>query len=232
MKRAFRKYLSIPVISSLVLIAVPLIATSFLSVYFVQNEAHFSAYNTYEWLLFSLLGIFSQAFALTPPTFCALVLGYFWGWKTLPVLFVINIASIYLVNRIVLAFDHRRFRQYVEENPKAKKLLQSIRTDELKIITLTKLSPVMPFTFTNLVFTLSGAKLKNILLGGFLGMIPRTLLSLWTGTQAKEIRKLLNNPNSGNLEQITVILLIFVSVIGLFWVINRAIKRSTNGKDL
>ncbi|MGR3811189.1 TVP38/TMEM64 family protein [Jiulongibacter sp. NS-SX5] len=228
MKKAFQKYLSIPVLSSVVLIVVPLVATSFLSVYFVQNEETFTAFSTSEWLAFSAAGIFTQAFAMTPPTFVALVLSYFWGWKTLPVIFVINLLAIYLINIIVKRLDHRRFIGFLEDNPKAAKLMKSIKKDELKIIGLAKLSPVLPFTFTNFLFTLSGAKLRNILLGGFLGMIPRTVMSVWAGTQAKEIRRLLEDPNRDNTQQIIVIALILVSAFGLIYVINKAVQRVTD----
>lgn len=228
LKKAFKKYLSVPVLTSLVLIVVPLIATSFLSVYFIKNDDYFSAFSTGEWLAFSCLGIFSQALAMTPPTFVALVLSYFWGWKTLPVLFAINMTSIYLVNRVTRMLDHQRFVGFLTENPKAKRLMDSIQQEELKIISLAKLSPVLPFTFTNFVFTLSGAKLKNILLGGFLGMIPRTIMSVWAGTQAKEIRRLLEDPNRNNTQQIVVIALILISAFGLIYVINNAVKRATD----
>jgi uncharacterized membrane protein YdjX (TVP38/TMEM64 family) len=225
-----KKYLSIPVLSSLLLIAVPLVATSFLSVYFIRNDSYFSSFTTTEWLAFAALGIFSQAFALTPPTFVALVLSYFWGWKTLPVLFAINMGSIYLVNRAVKMLGSDRFAGFLDRNPKARKLMTSIQQDELKIITLAKLSPVLPFTFTNFIFTLSGAKLKNILLGGFLGMIPRTIMSVWAGTQAKEIQKLLEDPNKNDTQQILIIVLILISTIGLFYLINKAAKRVTDSK--
>ncbi len=213
-------------LSSLVLIVVPLVMTSFLSMYFIKNEAAFSAMSTPEWLAFALLGILSQAFALTPPTFCALVLGYFWGWRTLPMLFLINMASIYLVYKLVKLVDHERFVGFISQNPKASKLMNSIKKDELKIIALAKLSPILPFTFTNFIFALSGAKLRNILLGGFLGMIPRTVMSVWAGAQAKEIRRLLEDPNRDNSQQIVLIALIVISAFGLIWVINRAVKRA------
>jgi uncharacterized membrane protein YdjX (TVP38/TMEM64 family) len=106
--------------------------------------------------------------------------------------------------------------------------MKSIKKEELKIISLAKLSPVLPFTFTNFVFTLSGAKLRNILLGGFLGMIPRTIMSVWAGTQAKEIRRLLEDPNGNHTQQFMVIALIVVSAFGLIYVINKAVKRVTD----
>jgi hypothetical protein len=221
-----KQFFTLPMISSLLLIVIPLIATSFLSVYFITNESYFLGFSTTQWIGFALLGVLTQALAITAPTFCALVLGYFWGWETLPVLFIINLLSILLINIIVKKLDHNTFLKLINSNPKAGKLLESIKQDELKIITLTKLSPVLPFTFTNFVFALSGASLRNILLGGFLGMIPRTIVSVWTGTKAKEIRYLLENPNEGAFQQILVIALILISILGLIFVINKAIARA------
>lgn len=225
MQNKIKKLLSGPLIVSVLLMVVPLVATSFLTVYFVQHEDYFLAFSTIGWVSFTLLGIFTQALAITPPTFCGLVLGFFWGWKTLPLLFVINLLSILLIYFLVKRIDSNRFSNFINSNPKASKLLKSIRTDELKIITLTKLSPVLPFTLTNFIFALSGAKLKNILLGGFLGMIPRTVVAVWSGTKAKEIKQLLENPNEGAFQQILLISLILLSAIGLFVVINKAIAR-------
>ena len=99
-------------------------------------------------------------------------------------------------------------RQRPFSNQRVREILENIKEQELKIIFFAKLSPVLPFALTNFVFALSGAKLKNILLGGFLGMIPRTVLAVWTGHQAKEIRKLLENPNEGSLQQILLIVLL------------------------
>lgn len=136
-----------------------------------------------------------------------------------------NMVAIFLVNSITKRIDGDKFRNYLSDNKNVSTILNNIRKEELKFIFFTKLSPVLPFALTNFVFALSGAKLKNILLGGFLGMIPRTLLAVWTGSQAKEIRKLLENPNEGNLQKILIILLLIISVGGvLYYVSPRKIK--------
>jgi uncharacterized membrane protein YdjX (TVP38/TMEM64 family) len=74
------------------------------------------------------------------------------------------------------------------------------------------------------MFALSGAKLKNILLGGFLGMTPRTLLAIWSGREAREIRTLLENPNQSIWGQVIIVALILVSIAGLWQVLQRALK--------
>lgn len=133
--------------------------------------------------------------------------------------------AIFLVNIITKRIDGDKFKSYLSENKKVNNILENIRKEELKFIFFTKLSPVLPFALTNFVFALSGAKLKNILLGGFFGMIPRTLLAVWTGSQAKEIRRLLENPNEGNTQKILIILLLVISVGGiLYYILPKKVK--------
>ena len=133
--------------------------------------------------------------------------------------FLMNMVAIFLVNIITKRIDGDKFKRYLTGNKQINNILENIRKEELKFIFFTKLSPVLPFALTNFVFALSGAKLKNILLGGFFGMIPRTLLAVWTGSQAKEIRKLLENPNEGSLQKILIIVLLVVSVGGIIYYI-------------
>lgn len=121
-------------------------------------------------------------------------------------------------------FDHDRFLAFINKNPKAKSILDRILNNELKVIFFAKLSPVLPFGLTNLLFALSGAKLKNILLGGFLGMAPRTMLAIWSGHEAREIKTLLENPNQNSWMQIVVIVLIILSIVGLWHTIQRSLK--------
>ena len=131
-------------------------------------------------------------------------------------------AAILLVNLVVRQLDQDRVRRLIEENPKAAQILSRIREQELRFIFFAKLSPALPFSLTNMVFSLSGASLRNILLGGFLGMVPRTLLAIWTGAEAHHIRTLLDNPNEGATTQIAVIVLLVVSVGGLVSVLAKA----------
>lgn len=106
-----------------------------------------------------------------------------------------------------------------------KGILEKIKDNELKIIFFTKLSPLFPFAVTNLIFAVSGAKFKNILTGGFLGMIPRTLLAVYVGSQAKELQQLVENPNEGSLSKIIISLLILVSALGMYLVLKKAISK-------
>ncbi len=183
----------------------------------ITHESKVSAFTWQDWTLITFICCLTCTFAFTPPTLLALIFGYFIGWHAVLPVFLMNMVAIFLVNSITKRIDGDKFRGYLSDNKNVNNILENIRKEELKFIFFTKLSPILPFALTNFVFALSGAKLKNILIGGFFGMIPRTLLAVWTGSQAKEIRKLLENPNEGNIQKILIIVLIIVSVGGVMY---------------
>lgn len=204
----------------------PIVFTSVLTYYAVVYEPVIAQFTGGQWAIITLVCAVTSA-GLTPPTMLALIFGYFLGWRAILPLFVINLGGILFINRLVRWLDHDRFLAYLRKNPKAQSVLDRILANELEVIFYAKLSPILPFGLTNLLFALSGARLRNILLGGFLGMAPRTLLAIWTGHEAHEIQTLLKNPNQNALTQIVVAALIIASIVGLWRVVQRALKRKT-----
>lgn len=225
MKKVLFNALSGPAVAGIILSIVPLVFSSALTYLTVAYEPAIAQFNGWEWLGLTAACCLTSAFALTPPTFLALIFGYFLGWNSLLPLFALNMICILLVNRMVNWVDQDRFVRFIEQNPKARSVLGQIRQQELKVIFFAKLSPVLPFAVINLVFALSGAKLRNILLGGFLGMIPRTIIAVWTAQQAKEIRTLVEDPNAGSWTQISIGVLLLASVVGLYAVLKRTLNR-------
>lgn len=225
MTTKLRQLLTGPALLGLVLSALPLLMSSYITYYAVTHEAQIAQFTPANWVVATLVCSLACAFALMLPTPLALIFGYFLGWNAVLPLLVINMAAIILVNMVVQRLDHDRVRRMIEQNPKAARILHRIRERELQFIFFAKLSPALPFSLTNMVFSLSGASLRNILLGGFLGMVPRTLLAIWTGAEAHHIRTLLDNPNEGSQTQIIVIGLLIVSMAGLISVLSKALAK-------
>ena len=209
--------------AGVVLSATPIVFTSLLTYYAVMHETEIATLTPWQWATITVTCAVTSA-GLTPPTMLALIFGYFLGWDAVLPMFVINFGGILFINLLVRWFDHDRFLAFIHRNPKAQSVLDRILNKELEVIFFAKLSPILPFGLTNLLFALSGAKLRNILLGGFLGMTPRTILAIWSGREAREIKALLENPNQSSLTQIVVVGLILVSIIGLWQVIRRSLK--------
>ena len=225
MKHPILQKITGPALAGVLLSVLPIVFTSVLTYYAIAHESFIRSLSSWQWAF--LTGAFAITSAgLTPPTILALIFGYFLGWQAVLPLFVINFGGILFINLIVRWLDHDRFLRFLRRNPKAQSVLDRIRDKELEVIFFAKLSPILPFGLTNLLFALSGAKLKNILLGGFLGMTPRTLLAIWSGREAREIRTLLDNPNQSIWGQVVVAGLVLVSIAGLWQVLRGALKRS------
>lgn len=206
-----------------VLSVLPIVFMSVLTYYAIAYESLVNTFDGWAWLLITVICTVTSA-GLTPPTILALIFGYFLGWEAVFPLVVINFGGILFINLLVRWLDHDQFLRFLNRQPKAQSVLDRIRDKELEVIFFAKLSPILPFGLTNLLFALSGASLKNILLGGFLGMLPRTLLAIFTGHEAREIRTLLENPQQGIWGQIVIVVLILVSIFGLWRVVQKALK--------
>ncbi len=212
-----------PALAGVLLSVLPIVFTSVLTYYAIVHESAIRSLTGRQWAALTVAFAITSA-GLTPPTILALIFGYFLGWQAILPLFVINFGGILFINGIVRWLDHDRFLRFLGQNPKAQSVLDRILNKELEVIFFAKLSPILPFGLTNLLFALSGAKLKNILLGGFLGMTPRTLLAIWSGREAREISTLLENPNQSIWGQVIIALLVLASIAGLWQVLRRAGK--------
>ena len=223
MKAAIPKNITGPAIAGLVLSVTPIVFTSVLTYYAIVYESLIAGFTLWQWGGITFICTLASA-GLMPPTMLALIFGYFLGWQAVVPLFIINLGGILFINLLVRWIDHEHVRAIIRRNPKAQSILDRILDNELEVIFYAKLSPILPFGLTNLMFALSGAKLKNILLGGFLGMAPRTLLAIWSGRQAHEIKTLLENPNQSTWTQVVIIGLIVVSIAGLWHAIQKSLK--------
>ncbi|MCD8540038.1 MAG: VTT domain-containing protein [Leadbetterella sp.] len=217
-----RKYAGVG--SFVVFTLLPLLSSSFLTYLLYQHQDSLGALSAGQWVLFSLVLAVLCGVALIPPTFLAIVMGYFLDWTALPLLILINMLAIVLIYGLSRWVNLSWIENRLRKDAKRSAVLDRIRKEELKIIFFTKLSPLFPFAVTNLIFAASGAAFRNIIVGGFLGMIPRTVLAVYAGTQARGLRELTENPEGAPLSQWIISGLVLVSVAGLFFVLKKAFK--------
>ena len=74
----------------------------------------------------------------------------------------------------------------IEGNQKFKAIDEAVGREGLKIVLLTRLSPVFPFNLLNYGLGITGVSLKDYVLGSF-GMIPGTIMYVYIGSLAGNI---------------------------------------------
>jgi uncharacterized membrane protein YdjX (TVP38/TMEM64 family) len=74
----------------------------------------------------------------------------------------------------------------MEGNEKFIAIDQAVATEGWKIVFLTRLSPVFPYTLLNYIFGLTRVKLGHYVLASWIGMLPGTVLFVYLGSLARE----------------------------------------------
>jgi uncharacterized membrane protein YdjX (TVP38/TMEM64 family) len=73
----------------------------------------------------------------------------------------------------------------VEEHEKFKAVDQAVGREGWKIVGLTRLSPVFPFTFLNYAYGLTKVKFTHYVLASWIGMMPGTVMYVYLGSLAR-----------------------------------------------
>ena len=202
----------------------PLLVSFFAGIWIIKNESQIQNLITTQPLLCCIVCVFTCILALSPPTLLASIWGYFLGWSAIIPLIVINFFGILGIYFLAKSSNSKYLLSFIESNPKAKALLSKLHTKEIQFVFFTKLSPVLPFALTNFIFTSAGLQLKNIILGGLIGMLPRTLLAIWVGLQVKEFRKIIDSPSGDITTNLLIFTLVIVSILGLFGLIKKQVE--------
>jgi uncharacterized membrane protein YdjX (TVP38/TMEM64 family) len=200
----------------------PVLVSSTLAVYAIRYETQIGQLPLEYWLLFYAITCFTMAFALTPTTFIALISGYFLGWISLPFMSVSYLIASWLGYRAAVFFDRGKLLQSLEERKGVRQFIERLKTGQLGIIIMSRLSPVLPFAMMNVLLALLRVNLTKFVWGGFIGMLPRTVVSIWAGTQTREIRTLLEEGDRGYTMELTYLVLILISVAGFAYYFKRA----------
>ncbi|MFN8353355.1 MAG: VTT domain-containing protein [Spirosomataceae bacterium] len=212
----FKKY-PFHLVSAVVLTVLPLLCSSWITYLVITNEAFLRQFSWQTWGAVTAVCVVTSAVAITPPTFLAMVMGYFLGWQSLILLFILNLLAIALVNGLTLRLDNQKLLSYLSKDPRVVGIVSRFNHNAWQLVFFTKLSPVLPFAMTNLVFSLLGVRLKTLLSSGFVAMIPRTVLGIWVGMQAQQIREAIENPTPNIGSQVVLLVLTVVSIIGVGW---------------
>ncbi|MFC1705937.1 TVP38/TMEM64 family protein [Planctomycetota bacterium] len=94
-------------------------------------------------------------------------------------------------------------RGWIEEktarNQRFRAIDQAVRNEGLKIVFLTRLSPVLPFNLLNFGFGATGVSFRDYALGSVVGMLPGTVMYVYLGSAAQSLARVLAGEVTGGL---------------------------------
>jgi len=115
--------------------------------------------------------------------------GWWWGTIYTTVAAMIGAIIAFLIGR---HFSRNWIQQKMAKYPKFNLLNAAVKKDGLKIVILTRLSPIFPFNLLNYAFGVTDVPLKDYALGSF-AMIPATIMYSYIGSLATDLTTIGNN---------------------------------------
>ncbi|WP_439881471.1 TVP38/TMEM64 family protein [Pontibacter sp. MBLB2868] len=213
-------------VSMLLLVVVPVVVSSTLAVVLYNHQDLLQNLSWAQLLLYFAIISITMALALTPTTFVALVSGFYLSWGSFSGIVISYGIAALIGYSIAQLIDHGKMMSFLNRFEKARDLMQELRSQSWSLIFLTRISPVLPFALMNFVLSLLQVDKKKFFLASIVGMLPRTLFFFWVGSQANDIINLLQDPESGTSGRILMISLILISIGGLYFVFDRALKKT------
>jgi uncharacterized membrane protein YdjX (TVP38/TMEM64 family) len=112
------------------------------------------------------------------------------------------------------AFTRNQLPLLLQPFPKAEKLVTQNAKHPAKLIFLIRLSPVIPFALSNILFSLMKVPVIKVLWWGLWGMLPRTTIAFFSGTLAANLLQAFRD-GKNDWEWMAVLLLFLISTYGL-----------------
>lgn len=110
------------------------------------------------------------------------IFGAAWGSVYVSIASTLGATAAFLIGRY-LARD--AIARKIKGNERFAAIDKAVANEGWKIVGLTRLSPVFPFTLLNYAFGLTRVKLGHYILASWIGMMPGTVMYVYLGSLAK-----------------------------------------------
>lgn len=191
---------------------VPLLASAFIG------------YFSFDWVvdkeltlafIFGLYVLVSGLMSLgvLPTTFVAILTGFIGGWKLLPFMILSYVVASFIGYLIGLKTNKDYWLNLLKGLKRGEDLITNAQDKSRLFVFSCRLSPLFPFGISNIAFAILGVPIKRFLVWGTIGMLPRTLLSIWLGIQAEDFSSALIEGRDLPVFQMATVLLIFLSTV-------------------
>lgn len=114
----------------------------------------------------------------------------------------------------------------IDANPKFKAIDEAVAKEGWKIVGLTRLSPVFPFSIQNYAYALTRVGLKDYIIASWIGMMPGTVMYVYLGSLAR----LGVDAQQGGTAQVAFRIVGLLATVAVTLLITRVAKRALQEK--
>jgi uncharacterized membrane protein YdjX (TVP38/TMEM64 family) len=207
-----------------------------------QNSSNSAGFNPQMWLLETLqwinnLGALGSiafiiiyiiaAVAFLPGSVLTLgagvVFGVLWGSIYVFIGATIGATFAFLIGRYLA---RGWVANKIAGNTKFKAIDDAVGREGLKIVLLTRLSPIFPFNLLNYAYGVTGVGLKDYFIGSF-GMIPGTIMYVYIGSLAGNLATIGTQTTEANpIAQWTIRIIGFIATVAVTLYVTKIAKKA------
>jgi len=206
----------LPLISNLIIVAV-----------FATNIEEIKNWDTITIIYLGILLFFTSSFSITSTTLLSIACGYLFGWTSFPILLAMFSVGSLLGYFLAHKFDHGTIMGWIKTNEPIYDFIEKLRKRENLMVFIMRLTPVLPFTVTNILCSYLFVPLKNYFFMSIIGIGTRLIATVYTGTQIKSIVDIDDDPVY-RLQKIVFLVLSFALFGILYWLIMREKDKPAN----
>ena len=140
---------------------------------------------TFSVMIFMLIYISAVTFSIPGATVLSVTGGFIFGLELGLILNVVSatIGATFLFLAVRLGFGNL-FRRFEKNSVKFSDLIEQLKVNEINLLLLLRLIPVVPFFIANILPAIAGVSVKNFFWTTFLGIIPGGFVFTLIGANA------------------------------------------------
>ena len=165
--------------------------------------------------LYLVITTLLMGLALLPTTFLAILSGFLFGWVSFPFLILGYTMATVTGYQVGKRLESGSLAFLLNQYPKAARLIEEKKDNISQLIFFVRLSPVIPFALSNLLFALLQTGLVKVLWMGLWGMLPRTSMAFITGILGESLMDAMEG-DSGGQQILVIAVLLLVSIWGIY----------------
>lgn len=120
----------------------------------------------------------------------------------------------------------------IEGNEKFRAIDEAVGREGLKIVLLTRLSPIFPFNFLNYAYGVTGVSLKDYVIGS-VGMIPGTIMYVYIGSLAGNLATIGTQTTTANpIAQWSLRIIGFIATVTVTLYVTKIAKKALDNAVL
>src|SRR5260370_8083 len=134
-------------------------------------------------------------------------------------------AAAFIVARTV---GHGWVVRRMARHPALDAIGRAVESEAFKVVLLTRLSPLFPFTLLNYAFGLSPVPFKTYVLASWIGMLPGTIMYVYLGTAARSVAALLSGDVRRTPAQQAMFAAGLVATVAVTTIVTRRARRAVS----